>query len=73
MRPVLIDINQLVTPRLETGHKAISLRVRLLDRAADDQHDHRPSSSLALTSQRRRHLGQVLIAVGVAGPRSRSS
>ncbi len=30
MRPVLVDINQVVTPRLETGHSAISLRVRLL-------------------------------------------
>src|SRR3954451_3440703 len=30
MRPVLIDINQSISPRLDTGHSAISLRVRLL-------------------------------------------
>src|SRR3954454_4719765 len=30
MRPVLIDINQVISPRLDTGHSAISLRVRLL-------------------------------------------
>src|SRR5436190_1596840 len=30
MRPVLVDINQSVTPRLEAGPPAISLRVRLL-------------------------------------------
>src|SRR6266516_1787276 len=30
MRPVLVDINQVVSPRLSTGHSAISLRVRLL-------------------------------------------
>jgi class 3 adenylate cyclase len=30
MRPVLVDINQAVSPRLTTGHRAISLRVRLM-------------------------------------------
>src|SRR3954452_23297376 len=30
MRPVLVDINQSVSPRLTTGQRAISLRVRLM-------------------------------------------
>ena len=62
MRPVLVDINQVVTPRLETGHPAISLRVRLLTAL--------PAINIitafivsALTSHGRGISGTVLIAV----------
>lgn len=64
MRPVLIDINQVVTPRLETGHSAISLRVRLLTAL--------PAINIitafivsALTSNGGGISGTVLIAVAV--------
>ena len=30
LRPVVVDINRVVPPRLSTGHKAISLRLRLM-------------------------------------------
>ena len=65
MRPVLIDINQAVSPRM-TLAKAISLRTRLLAAL--------PAINVvsgfvvaALTSNGGGISGQVLIAVGVAG------
>ena len=64
MRPVLVDINQMVTPRLETGHSAISLRVRLLTAL--------PAINIitafivsALTSHGGGISGTVLIAVAI--------
>jgi adenylate cyclase len=64
MRPVLVDINQSVSPRLTTGHRAVSLRVRLMTAL--------PAINIitafvvsALTSNGGGISGTVLIAIAV--------